>query len=55
MTNDLQRDRIRTDILWQRFIAVLEDQAQMLIRTAFSTTRASRATSRPGSSMRAGG
>ncbi len=38
MTADPQRDRIRTDLIWQRLIAILEDQAQMLIRTAFSTT-----------------
>lgn len=33
-----QLDRIRTDLVWQRLIAILEDQAQVLIRTAFSTT-----------------
>ena len=38
MTADLQRNQIRTDLIWQRLIAILEDQAQMLIRTAFSTT-----------------
>ncbi len=38
MTADPQRDRIRTDLIWQRFIAILEDQAQVLMRTAFSTT-----------------
>lgn len=38
MTADPQRDRIRTDLIWQRLIAILEDQAQTLIRTAFSTT-----------------
>ena len=38
MTADPQRDRIKTDLIWQRLIAILEDQAQMLIRTAFSTT-----------------
>ena len=32
-----QRDRIVTDIIWQRLIAITEDQAQILIRTAFST------------------
>ncbi|MDP3761194.1 MAG: hydantoinase B/oxoprolinase family protein [Ramlibacter sp.] len=30
--------RIHTDLIWQRIIALLEDQAQTLIRTAFSTT-----------------
>ena len=38
MTVDPQRLRIVTDFVWQRLIAILEDQAQMLIRTAFSTT-----------------
>jgi len=38
MTGDTQRERIRTDLIWQRIIAVLENQAQTLIRTAFSTT-----------------
>jgi N-methylhydantoinase B len=31
-------DRIRTQILWGRLLAVVEEQAQTLIRTAFSTT-----------------
>ena len=35
---DKQRERIRTDLIWGRLIAILEDQAQVLIRTAFSTT-----------------
>lgn len=35
---DAERRRIVTDLVWQRLIAVLEDQAQTLIRTAFSTT-----------------
>lgn len=38
MTDDRQRQRIVTDLVWQRLIAILEDQAQTLIRTAFSTT-----------------
>ncbi len=33
-----QRARIIGDLVWQRLIAILEDQAQTLIRTAFSTT-----------------
>jgi N-methylhydantoinase B len=36
MTTD--RQRIVTDLVWQRLVAILEDQAQTLIRTAFSTT-----------------
>jgi N-methylhydantoinase B len=31
-------DRIRTQILWDRLLAVVEEQAQTLVRTAFSTT-----------------
>ncbi len=31
-------DRIRTQIMWDRLIAVVEEQAQTLIRTAFSNT-----------------
>lgn len=38
MSQDVQRRRIVTDLVWQRLIALLEDQAQTLIRTAFSTT-----------------
>lgn len=38
MTRDTQHQRITTDLVWQRLIAILEDQAQTLIRTAFSTT-----------------
>jgi N-methylhydantoinase B len=33
-----QRHRIVTDLVWQRLIALLEDQALTLIRTSFSTT-----------------
>jgi N-methylhydantoinase B len=36
--NPDQLHRIRTDLIWQRLIAILEDQAHTLIRTAFSTT-----------------
>ncbi|MFI5011316.1 MAG: hydantoinase B/oxoprolinase family protein [Hyphomicrobiales bacterium] len=38
MTDQGQLHRIRTDFIWQRLIALLEDQAHTLIRTAFSTT-----------------
>ena len=31
-------DPIRTQILWDRLLAVVEEQAQTLVRTAFSTT-----------------
>ncbi|NNL03994.1 MAG: hydantoinase B/oxoprolinase family protein [Xanthomonadales bacterium] len=31
-------DRIRTQLLWDRLLAVVEEQAQTLVRTAFSTT-----------------
>jgi len=31
-------DRIRMQILWDRLLAIVEEQAQTLIRTAFSTT-----------------
>jgi N-methylhydantoinase B len=31
-------DRIHTQLLWDRLLAVVEEQAQTLIRTAFSTT-----------------
>ena len=30
-------DRIRTQIIWDRLLAVVEEQAQTLVRTAFST------------------
>jgi N-methylhydantoinase B len=33
-----QSARIVTDLIWNRFITILENQAQTLIRTAFSTT-----------------
>ncbi len=38
MTAQSQLERIRVDLFWQRLIAILEDQAQTLVRTAFSTT-----------------
>ncbi|HRX37830.1 MAG TPA: hydantoinase B/oxoprolinase family protein, partial [Parvularculaceae bacterium] len=31
-------DQLRLQLLWNRLIAVVEEQAQTLIRTAFSTT-----------------
>ena len=31
-------NRIQAQILWDRLLAVVEEQAQTLIRTAFSTT-----------------
>ena len=31
-------DRIHTQIIWDRLLAVVEEQAQTLVRTAFSTT-----------------
>lgn len=37
MTAPSQQDRIKTDLIWQRLITILEDQAQTLVRTAFST------------------
>ena len=36
MNNSL--DRLRLQLLWDRLLAIVEDQAQTLIRTAFSTT-----------------
>ena len=38
MNTDTQFDRIRLQIVWDRLLAVVEEQAQTLIRTAFSTT-----------------
>lgn len=38
MNGNDQQQRIMTDLIWQRLIAILEDQAQTLIRTAFSTS-----------------
>jgi len=38
MDSSAELRRIRTDLIWQRLIALLEDQAHTLIRTAFSTT-----------------
>ena len=31
-------DRLRLQLLWDRLLAIVEEQAQTLIRTAFSTT-----------------
>ena len=31
-------ERIQTQIMWNRLISVVEEQAQTLLRTAFSTT-----------------
>ncbi|MGV0034397.1 MAG: hydantoinase B/oxoprolinase family protein [Candidatus Azotimanducaceae bacterium WSBS_2022_MAG_OTU7] len=36
MNNPL--DRLRLQLLWDRLLAIVEEQAQTLIRTAFSTT-----------------
>ncbi|MDE0989315.1 MAG: hydantoinase B/oxoprolinase family protein, partial [Pseudomonadales bacterium] len=36
MNNSL--DRLRLQLLWDRLLAIVEEQAQTLIRTAFSTT-----------------
>ena len=38
MTRSAPVDRIHTQILWNRLLAVVEEQAQTLVRTAFSTT-----------------
>ena len=38
MTDPTALDRIHTQILWDRLLAVVEEQAQTLVRTAFSTT-----------------
>lgn len=35
---DAALDRIRAQILWDRLLAIVEEQAQTLMRTAFSTT-----------------
>jgi N-methylhydantoinase B len=34
----VQLDKIRRQVMWNRLIAVVEEQAQIMIRTAFSTT-----------------
>jgi len=36
--NSTALDSLRTQILWDRLLAVVEEQAQTLVRTAFSTT-----------------
>lgn len=38
MTRNSALDEIQTQILWNRLIAIVEEQAQTLIRTAFSNT-----------------
>ena len=38
MTRDGTIERIQLQILWDRLLAVVEEQAQTLVRTAFSTT-----------------
>jgi len=38
MKKPLALDRIQAQILWNRLLAVVEEQAQTLVRTAFSTT-----------------
>ncbi len=38
MSQTLAQQRIRLQLLWDRLLAVVEEQAQTLIRTAFSTT-----------------
>ena len=38
MNRSAQLDRIHLQIVWDRLLAVVEEQAQTLIRTAFSTT-----------------
>ena len=38
MTESTALKQIHTQILWNRLLAVVEEQAQTLVRTAFSTT-----------------
>jgi N-methylhydantoinase B len=38
MTDRTARDAIQAQIIWDRLLAVVEEQAQTLVRTAFSTT-----------------
>ena len=38
MSRDDTLERIQLQILWNRLLAVVEEQAQTLVRTAFSTT-----------------
>ncbi len=38
MNGDKALDKLRTQIMWNRLIAVVEEQAQALVRTAFSTS-----------------
>ena len=43
--------RIRLQVMWNRLLSVVEEQAQTLVRTAFSTSPAKPAMSRPASSI----
>ena len=38
MTNIANLSEVHQQIMWNRLIAVVEEQAQTMIRTAFSTT-----------------
>ena len=38
MSDSNALDRIHMQIMWDRLLAIVEEQAQTLIRTAFSTT-----------------
>ncbi|HEY7760107.1 MAG TPA: hydantoinase B/oxoprolinase family protein, partial [Burkholderiales bacterium] len=38
MTSDAALARIRAQIMWNRLIGVVEEQAQTLVRTAFSAS-----------------
>ena len=38
MTGSTELNAIQAQILWDRLLAVVEEQAQTLVRTAFSTT-----------------
>ncbi|CAN7705633.1 hypothetical protein LJR294_005754 [Variovorax paradoxus] len=41
------RQALRQQLVWSRLLAVVEEQAQALIRTAFGTPTREAATSRP--------
>ena len=47
-------NRIRTQIIWDRLLAVVEEQAQTLVRTAFSTSTRKLATCLPASLISGG-
>ncbi|MDD9926711.1 MAG: hydantoinase B/oxoprolinase family protein, partial [Rhodospirillaceae bacterium] len=36
--SDANMDRIRFQVMWDRLLSVVEEQAQTLVRTAFSTS-----------------